>query len=255
MLIIGFCNLKGGVGKTTACQNLAVALTRMGKRVAVVDMDPQSNLTISFGLSIAPSDPQVFDLLSGEASWDEIKATREGVDVIPSSLDLVMVELNPDGAIGQDTLLREAMAPLDPERYDYVLLDSPPQLGVFTRNVLTAANRLIIPIDGGFYGLAGLRLLNEAIPLFRERLNPTLNILGILMTHHSPKLFISREIRAEVANFFGNLLFEEFIHQNVSLVEASSLGTSIFAYAPNSRGARDYEAAAAEFLKRCEQDG
>ena len=95
MLIIGFCNLKGGVGKTTACQNLAVALTRMGKRVAVVDMDPQSNLTISFGLSVSPTDPQVFDLLSGEASWDEIKATREGVDVIPSSLDLVMVELNP----------------------------------------------------------------------------------------------------------------------------------------------------------------
>lgn len=255
MLTIGFCNLKGGVGKTTACQNLAVALARMGKKVAVVDMDPQSNLSLSFGVSLSPKEPQVFDLLSGEAAWDDIKATREGVDVIPSTLDLAMVELNPDGVIDQDGLLKEAMAPLDRERYDYVLLDSPPQLGVFTRNVLSAADRLIVPMDGGFYGLAGLRLLNEAMPIFHERLNPNLAILGILMTHHNPQLFISREIREEVASFFGDLLFEGFIRQNVSLVEASSLGKSIFSYAPSSKGARDYKAVAVEFLKRCERDG
>lgn len=255
LLTVGFCNLKGGVGKTTACQNLAVALARMGKRVAVVDMDPQSNLSASFGVDISPKDPQVFDLLSGSATWDDIKITREGVDVIPSTLDLVMVELAPEGPIGRDTLLRDAMAPLGADRYDFVLLDSPPQLGVFTRNVLTAADRLVVPIDGGFYGLAGLRLLNEAIPLFRERLNPGLDILGILMTHHAPKLFISREIRDEVARFFGPLLFDAYIRQNVSLVEASSLGESVFSYAPRSRGAQDYEAAAVEFLGRCERDG
>lgn len=252
MLIIGFCNLKGGVGKTTACQNLAVALTRMGRKVAVVDMDPQSNLSTSFGVNISPNDPQVFDLLSGSASWDDVLVTREGVDVIPSSLDLVMVELNPEGPIGRDTLLHEAMAGLDRDRYDYVLLDSPPQLGVFTRNVLTACDRLIVPMDDGFYSLAGLRLLNEAIPLFRERLNPRLELLGILLTHHNPKLFIAREVCAEVANFFGDLLFTSCIHQNVSLVEASSLGVSVFSYAPGSRGAKNYRATAEELLKRCE---
>ena len=252
MLTIGFCNLKGGVGKTTACQNLAVALARMGKKVAVVDMDPQSNLSTSFGVTVAPNTPQVFDLLTGNASWDDIRTVHEGVDVIPSSLDLIMAELNPEGPFGRDTLLRESMAALPPSRYDYVLLDSPPQLGVFTRNVLTAADRLLVPMDGGFYSLAGLRLLNEAIPLFNERLNPALTLLGILMTRHNPKIFIAREVEREVANFFGGLLFKSYIRQNVSLIEASSLGLSIFSYAPGSTGARDYKAATEEFLDRCE---
>ena len=255
MQIIGFCNLKGGVGKTTACQNVAVALTQMGRKVAVVDMDPQSNLSTSFGVAISSKDPQVFDLLSGETAWDEIKVTREDVDIIPSSLDLVMVELNPEGPIGRDTLLRDALKRLPPDRYDYILLDSPPQLGVFTRNVLTASDRLIVPMDGGFYSLAGLRLLNEAIPLFKERLNPGLSFLGILMTHHNPSLFIAREVVNEVRNFFGDLLFQPYVHQNVSLIEASSLGISIFAYAPTSKGAQDYTQVALEFIKRCENHG
>ena len=107
MLIIGFCNLKGGVGKTTACQNVAVGLARSGKRVAVLDMDPQSNLSASFGISVAPGALQIFDLLSREARWDDVVSSKEGVDIIPSSLDLVMAELHPEGAIGKDTLLRE----------------------------------------------------------------------------------------------------------------------------------------------------
>ena len=252
MLIIGFCNLKGGVGKTTACQNVAVGLARLGKRVAVLDMDPQSNLSASFGISVVPGALQIFDLLSREARWDDVVTSKEGVDVIPSSLDLVMAELHPEGAIGKDTLLREALALVDPKRYDFILLDSPPQLGVFTRNVLTAADRLLVPMDGGFYSLAGLRLLNEAIPLFNERLNPALTLLGILMTRHNPKIFIAREVEREVANFFGGLLFKSYIRQNVSLIEASSLGLSIFSYAPGSTGARDYKAATEEFLDRCE---
>ncbi|MDO4785357.1 MAG: ParA family protein [Fretibacterium sp.] len=255
MLTVGFCNLKGGVGKTTACQNIAVALARAGKRVAVLDMDPQSNLSASFGISVAPGAPHIFDLLSRDARWDEVVVCREGVDVVPSTLDLVMVELRPEGAIGQDSLLREALDLVAPERYDFILLDSPPQLGVFTRNVLTASDRLLVPMDGGFYSLAGLRLLNEAIPLFRERLNPRLSLLGVLMTRHNPNLFISREVAGEVLNFFGNLFFSSYVRQNVSLIEASSLGMSVFAYDPASNGARDYERVATEFLERCEHHG
>ena len=255
MLIIGFCNLKGGVGKTTACQNVSVALARAGKKVAVLDMDPQSNLSASFGITVAPGGIQIFDLLSKEARWDDVVIAREGVDVLPSTLDLVMAELHPEGAVGRDTLLQEALALVDPGRYDYVLLDSPPQLGVFTRNVLTASDKLIVPMDGGFYSLTGLRLLNEAIPLFRERLNPRLSILGILMTRHNPNLFISREVAAEVRNFFGDLFFTAYVRQNVSLIEASSLGQSFFAYDPSSNGAHDYKRVTAELLERCEKHG
>ncbi len=255
MLIVGFCNLKGGVGKTTACQNVAVALARSGKRVAVLDVDPQSNLSASFGITVAPGALQIFDLLSKEARWDDVVVSREGVDIVPSALDLVMAELHPEGAVGKDTLLREALDLVDPGRYDFVLLDSPPQLGVFTRNVLTASNLLIVPMDGGFYSLAGLRLLNEAIPLFRERLNPRLSLLGILMTRHNPNLFISKEVASEVRNFFGDLFFSTYVRQNVSLIEASSLGMSVFAYDPASNGAHDYKRVTAEFLERCENHG
>lgn len=254
MLTVGFCNLKGGVGKTTACQNLAAALAQMGKKVAVIDMDPQSNLSTSFGINITSGDPQVFDLLQGDASWDDVKVTREGIDIIPSSLDLVMVEFNTESSISRDSMLRDAIKQLPPDRYDFLLLDSPPQLSIFTRNVLTACSSLIVPMDGGFYGLAGLRLLNDVIPAFRERLNPELKMTGILMTHYNPKIFISREVHDEIANFFGPLLFESYIHQNVGLIEAASLGVSIYSYAKNSRGALEYMAVANEFLIRCTKE-
>ena len=250
MITVGCCNLKGGVGKTTACQNLAVALTRLGQRVAIVDMDPQSNLSSSFGLEPEENEPHLFDLLNGTADWDEVVKQREGVDVVPSTLDLVMVELHPEGAIGRDTLLKEALASLNPDRYDFLFFDSPPQLGVFTRNVLSASERLLIPLDGGFYSLSGLRLLHQAVPLFRERLNPQLSILGILLTRHNPSLFMHREVAAEVKRFFGDLFFQTHVRQNVSLVEAGSLGTSVFGYDEKSNGAQDYERVALEFLQK-----
>lgn len=252
MITVGFCNLKGGVGKTTACQNLAVALANLGRRVAVMDMDPQANLSTSFGIELGESQPHIFDLLSGEASWDQVVARKEGVDIIPSTLDLVMVELHPEGQIGKDTLLKDALLKLPSDRYDFIFFDSPPQLGVFTRNVLVACERLLIPLDGGFYSLSGLRLLSQAIPLFRERLNPALSLLGILLTRHNPGVFMHREVATEVRNFFGDTLFETYVRQNVSLVEAGSLGASVFTYEPLSNGARDYEQVALEFLKRCD---
>lgn len=253
MFTVGFCNLKGGVGKTTACQNLAVALARKGKRVAVADMDPQSNLSASFGVVPAENEPHIFDFLSGAAEWDDIVTRKEGVDIAPSSLDLVMAELHPEGQIGKDTLLQEAVAALDPDRYDFLFFDSPPQLGVFTRNVLTASEQILVPLDGGFYSLSGLRLLNQVIPLFQERLNPSLSLLGILLTRHNPAIFLNREVADEVRSFFGPLLFDAYIRQNVSLAEAGSLGASVFAYDPSSNGAHDYERTALELLRRCDR--
>ncbi|MBQ6972842.1 MAG: AAA family ATPase [Synergistaceae bacterium] len=252
MMIIGFSNLKGGVGKTTSCQNIAAALTKKGRRVAVVDMDPQSNLSAGFGLSTSPTDPQVFDLLSGAAEWDDIAVRKEGIDIVPSSLSLVMAELNDESTVNRKTALRDALAKIDPDRYDYMLIDSPPQLGIFTQNVLAACDKVIVPMDGGFYSLFGLRLLDRSMQTFRERLNPKLEIGGILMTNYNPRLYISRQIYEDVRKQFGPLLFETYIRQNISIVEASSVGMSIFEYLPRSKGAECYREVTEEFLKRFE---
>ena len=250
MITIGFCNLKGGVGKTTACQNIAVALAKKDYKVAVVDMDPQSNLSAGFGVTPKETEAQVFDLLAGSASWDDIVCRREGVDIIPSCLNLAMAELNEQSPVTRNTALRDALNKIAPDRYDFILVDSPPQLGVFTRNVLAAASKIIVPMDGGFYSLFGLRLLNGALPVLRERLNPELEILGILMTNYHPRFYIARNIFEEVSRTFGDLLFRNCIHQNVSLVEASSMGTSIFEYAPKSKGAQCYRDAVDELLDK-----
>lgn len=252
MITVGFCNLKGGVGKTTACQNIAAGLAKMGRKVAVVDMDPQSNLSAGFGITPSPTDPQVFDLLSGEAKWDDIVITKEGIDIIPSSLSLVMAELNNEGPVSRAEALRDALSEVAPGRYDYMLLDSPPQLGIFTRNVLAACNKIIVPMDGGFYSLFGLRLLSSSINVFRERLNPELEIAGILMTNYNPRLFISKQIYNDVRKTFGELLFESYIRQNISIVEASSMGASIFEYEPKSKGAECYRQVTREFVRRLE---
>ena len=253
MMIIGFCNLKGGVGKTTSCQNIAAALSKKGKRIAVVDMDPQSNLSAGFGLDPSPTDPQVFDLLSGAAEWDDVITSREGIDIVPSSLSLVMAELNDNGPTSKRTALRDALSKIEADRYDYILLDSPPQLGIFTQNVLGASQKIIVPMDGGFYSLFGLRLLDRSMGTFRERLNPELEIGGILMTNYNPRLYISRQIYEEVRKSFGDLLFESYIRQNISIVEASSVGMSIFEYEPKSKGAECYRAVTEEFLRRFDE--
>ncbi|MBR1657898.1 MAG: AAA family ATPase [Synergistaceae bacterium] len=252
MMIVGFCNLKGGVGKTTACQNIAAALSKMGRKVAVIDMDPQSNLSAGFGLNPSPTDPQVFDLLSGAVEWDDVITTKEGIDIVPSSLSLVMAELNEDGPMQKQTALRDAIAKIDADRYDYILLDSPPQLGIFTQNVLAACDKIIVPMDGGFYSLFGLRLLDRSMGIFRERINPELEIGGILMTNYNPRLYISRKIYEDVKKAFGELLFETYIRQNVSIVEASSVGMSVLEYEAKSKGADGYRAVAEEFVKRFE---
>ena len=252
MITLGFCNLKGGVGKTTACQNIAAALARTGRKIAVVDMDPQSNLSAGFGVIPSPTDPQVFDLLSGGASWNDIVRHKEGVDIIPSSLNLVMAELNETGLFDDDTVLRDALKSISPDKYDYVFLDSPPQLGIFTRNVLAACDKIIVPMDGGFYSLFGLRLLENSLSVLNDRLDNNLEILGILMTNYNPRVSINRQIFDEVKKSFGDVLFESYITQSVGLIEAASMGLSIFEYSPKSKAAQCYKEVAEELIKRVE---
>lgn len=212
-------------------------------------MDPQSNLSAGFGVAPSPEDPQVFDLLSGAATWDDIVKHKEGVDIIPSSLNLVMAELN-NAAMSSDKVLAEVLETVDPKRYDYIFLDSPPQLGIFTRNVLAACNKIIVPMDGGFYSLFGLRLLDSSLDVLSERLDNKLEIMGILMTNYNPRLYIARKIFEEVKKNFGDVLFENYVTQSVALVEASSMGTSIFQYSPKSKSADCYRKVTDEFLSK-----
>lgn len=250
MKIIGFCNLKGGVGKTTSCQNIACAFALMGKKVAVIDMDPQSNLSAGFGLIPNADEAQVFDLLSGTAEWDDVKRRKEGIDIIPGSLNLSLAELNSQSPINHDSALKDALSNVEPSRYDYIFLDSPPQLGIFTRNVLTACEKILVPMDGGHYSLLGLKLLNDSIDLLHEHLNPELEIIGILMTNYNSRLYIARQVYNEVKADFRDILFASTIGQNVSLIEASRAGQSIFAYSPKAKAAEQYKLAAEELLKR-----
>lgn len=249
MKVIGFCNLKGGVGKTTACQNLAVALAAQGVRIAVLDLDPQSNLSTGCGIQVEEEQPYIYDFLVGEASFADVAVEREGVWVAPSSLDLAMMEMQLESEPGRDLLLRSALEPLVEEGgYDYVFCDSPPQLGIFTRNVLAAADSLFVPLESEFYSLAGLRLLNRTVELFRKRLNRKLTIGGVALTRHNRKIVINREVEKEARNYFGDTLFRRFVRQNISLVEAGSAGVSVFGYDGGSHGARDYRLMAEEFL-------
>lgn len=255
MKIVGLCNLKGGVGKTTACQNLAVALVRKGLKVAALDLDPQSNLTAGFGISIPEGRPYIYDFLMGDVSFEDVKTVREGVDVAPSTLDLAVVEMQLESQPGRDTLLKDALASSDLSEYDVVFCDSPPQLGIFTRNVLAACEEILVPLESEFYSLAGLRLLSQTVELYRKRLNRGLEISGILLTRHNPKIIMNREVEKEVRSHFGDAVFRRYIRQNISLVEASGAGLSVFGYDEESNGARDYGVLADELLERWKNNG
>ncbi len=236
MRIVGFCNLKGGVGKTTACQNLAVALARRGLRVAALDLDPQSNLTAGFGIAVPEEHPYIYDFLLGDAAFEDVKISREGVDVVPSTLDLAMVEMQIESQPGRDTLLRDALESASLSGYDCVFCDSPPQLGIFTRNVLAASHEVIVPLESEFFSLAGLRLLSRTVELFRKRLNRGLAIGGA--PHQAqPQDHHEQGSGKEVRSHFGDRVFRRYIRQNISLVEASGAGVSVFGYDPDSNGA------------------
>ena len=251
MKVIGFCNLKGGVGKTTACQNIAVSLASRGLRVAILDMDPQSNLSTGCGITLQESQRYIYDFLIGEAGLFDVAVEREGVLVVPSSLDLAIMEMQLESEPGRDLLLKSALEPLLAENcLDYLLCDCPPQLGLFTRNVLAAVESLFVPMESEFYSLAGLRLLTKTVELFRKRLNKKLVIGGVALTRHNPKIVVNRQVEKEARNFFGDVFFRRFIRQNISLVEAGSAGVSIFGYDSGSKGARDYLRLSEEFLEK-----
>lgn len=242
---IAVCNHKGGVGKTTTAVNIGAALARSNKRVLLVDLDAQADLSGS--LRIDDTTHNVYELLKGAAPQPIHHAA--GFDVIPAVLDLATAEMEFSGSIGREYLLKDALQPLHGQ-YDYIIIDTPPSLGLLTTNAFTAADCAIIPIQAEFLALRGLAKLQDVLNSVQKRINPQLYILGVVVTMYDGRLSLHKQVVEYLQQQFGAAVFDTPVRTNVSLAEAPAAGQLIYDYAPKSTGAADYAAVADEVQKR-----
>ena len=252
MKIIAFTNQKGGVGKTTTAACLGAALTDRGKKVFLIDMDPQGNLTVSFGLKAHELNATVYEVLKEQATISEaaVDIERPGgnLKLLPANLTLSAAETELSSKPGREFLLKEALHSYN-EAFDYILIDCPPSLGLLTINALVAAGGYIIPLASEFLALYGTSQLLEVVEVVRKRINPELALTGVVITQFDSRKLHSREIVEQIKEFFGDRVFDTVIRSNVSLTEAPSFGQDILTYKPNSPGAEDYSSLADELLK------
>jgi chromosome partitioning protein len=244
--VISFANQKGGVAKTTTTLNLGVALSEQGLKVLLVDLDPQGNLTMSQGLNPDTIERSMFDVLVHRLPIEEVIHHTE-VDLAVSSIDLAGAELALSSMIGRERALEKALAPVK-ERYDYVLIDTPPSLGLLTINALVASNGVIVPVQCEYLSLRGLVQLENTLSMIRENLNPTVGIEGILPTMFDSRTLHSREAVEILQENFGDLVFETRIRKTVRYAEAPVKGTSVLKYDPSGSAAEAYRDLAKEVL-------
>jgi chromosome partitioning protein len=249
--IISLANQKGGVGKTTTAVNLAAYLADNGKRVLLVDMDPQANATSSLGFDKRATESSIYDcLLNAEPLAQIVKLTNwVRLDLAPSSPVLAGAEAELVSAPQREYRLRAALAEPS-ERYDFVVIDCPPSLGFLTLNALTAAHAVLIPVQCEYLALEGLTQLMATIQLVRQSLHPGLQIEGVVMTMFDARTALSQQVADEVRKYFGNQVFKTMVPRSVRLSEAPSHGRPIHAYAPTTPGAQAYRALAAEVVAR-----
>jgi chromosome partitioning protein len=250
--IIALTMQKGGVGKTTTTLNLGVNLAKKGKKVLLVDTDPQANTTLGLGVSLSEQEPEFSTyevLLNPErGARFAIIQTHAGVDLIPARFDLAGAELELAGKVGRELLLQEALSPLL-SVYDYILIDSPPNLGLFTLNAMAAANSLIVPIQAHVYAYKALPQLEATIKLVKK-LNARLHIGGMLITQYDSRTNLSSTITQRIRDEYGEMVFETVIPLNVKLAEAPAAGTPIHIYDPFGAGAKAYYKLAEEVEAR-----
>jgi chromosome partitioning protein len=259
-IVIGVVNQKGGVGKTTTTANLGAALARKGRRVLLIDIDAQANLTTHMGITTAEADEEgmineavfpeftSYDVLKGTKGIKDVRIERsERLDVVPSSLLLSAADLELGGVVGRELILKRALVAVRDE-YDVIVIDCPPALGLLSLNALAAVERVVIPVQSEYLALHGVRQLLDTIDQVRSIYNPSLIVGGVLICLHDSRKRLARAVADTIRAYFGNLVFGTVIRTNVSLAEAPASGQTIFEYAPKSTGADDYSALAEEVL-------
>jgi chromosome partitioning protein len=250
--VVAMCNQKGGVGKTTSTINLGAALAEYGRRVLLVDMDPQGALSAGLGVPHYELDQTIHNLLvEPRVSIDDVLLhTRvPHMDLVPSNIDLSAAEIQLVNEVGREQTLARALHPVL-DRYDCVLIDCQPSLGLLTVNGLACADGVVIPTECEFFSLRGLALLTDTVDKVRDRLNPKLEISGILLTRYDPRTVNAREVMARVVERFGDLVFDTVITRTVRFPETTVAGEPITTWAPKSTGAIAYRALAREFIDR-----
>ena len=249
------------MGKTTTVLNVGCGLTGLGKRVLLIDLDPQAHLTSSFGMNPEDVSQSSYHIFSGETmvfpapeiiedSWEPV------LTVIPANIDLSLAEMKLYSETGRDFILRNFLSKevIADCEYDYCLIDCPPNLGILTINAFTASDYLIVPVQTEYLATRGFSALLDTLRVVRERLNPRLEILGVLATMYDSRKVLDREIVEHISKSFGKELFNARIRKNVSLAEAPSHGESIFTYKPDSTGADDYASLCKEIIARLEKE-
>ncbi len=249
--IVALANQKGGVGKTTTAINLGASVAACERRVLLVDLDPQSNA--SSGIGVTEADPSMYDVLIENMPLRDIIRPTEipTLFLAPSSTDLVGAEVELRDAIGREYYLKRVLEPIAAD-YDYILIDSPPSLGLLTVNGLTAANSVLVPLQAEYFALEGVSQLLATIDRVRGAVNASLEIEGIVLTMYDERVNLARQVAEEVRNHFGDKVYKTIIPRNIRLSEAPSFGKPIILYDIRSRGSEAYVSLAREFIQRAE---
>ncbi len=249
--VIAFSNQKGGVGKTTSAINLSAYVARAGKKVLLIDFDPQGNASSGYGFEKNQLKVNCYDFLMGECTAAEVIKPTAFADLymIPCNIDLAAAEVDLVSVPSRESALKRAVAPVRND-YDYIFIDCPPSLGLLTLNALVACDSVIIPIQSEFFALEGLSQLMNTIKIVKQRLNPAIVINGVILTMYESRTTMSRQVTEEIYKYFGDKIYTVPVPRNIKLVESPSFGVPVSEHAPRSSGAVAYEMLAKQFLQR-----